>query len=266
MPTRTSPILLAVVASLIVALPAAAQLPDRLDCGDDYGRDDREHFCEVREVRLDARDALAVDGHQNGGVRVAGWDRNEIVLQAKIQTWARQADEARALAQAVRIETDDVIRPAGPQTERRQSWGVSFLIFVPRNTDLDIETHNGGISLSDVSGRIRFNARNGGIRLTGLSGDVRGRTTNGGLHVQLTGDRWQGAGLDIRTTNGGVRLHIPENYSANLETGTVNGGLNIDFPVTVQGRIGRELTTTLGQGGATVRVTTTNGGVRIARN
>ena len=81
----------------------------------------------------------------------------------------------------------------------------------------------------------------------------------------LTGDTWEGAGLDLRTTNGGVRLRIPEDYSARLETGTVNGGIDIDFPVTVQGRIGREFSTTLGDGGPLVRAETTNGGVRITR-
>jgi hypothetical protein len=58
---------------------------------------------------------------------------------------------------------------------------------------------------------------------------------------------------------------VPENYSAHLVTGTVNGGLSIDFPVTVQGRISRELAVNLGSGGATVKAMTTNGGVRIKR-
>ncbi|HEY5565714.1 MAG TPA: hypothetical protein VIM81_00530, partial [Gammaproteobacteria bacterium] len=79
------------------------------------------------------------------------------------------------------------------------------------------------------------------------------------------GDTWEGEGLDLRTTNGGVRLRIPDDYSARLETGTVNGGVDIDFPVTVQGRIGRELSTTLGEGGPLVRAETTNGGVRVSR-
>ena len=81
----------------------------------------------------------------------------------------------------------------------------------------------------------------------------------------LTGDTWEGAGLDVTTTNGGVRLRIPDDYSARLETGTVHGGIDIDFPVTVQGRIGREFSTTLGKGGRLVQVATTNGGVRVTR-
>ena len=94
---------------------------------------------------------------------------------------------------------------------------------------------------------------------------MRGRTTNGGVDATLAGNTWDGAGLDLRTTNGGVRLRVPDDYSARLETGTVNGGIDIDFPVTVQGRIGREFSTTLGNGGPLVRAATTNGHVKVSR-
>ncbi len=53
--------------------------------------------------------------------------------------------------------------------------------------------------------------------------------------------------------------------SARLETGTVHGGMRIDIPVTVQGKIEKELSIDLGSGGPTVRATTTNGGVSIKR-
>jgi hypothetical protein len=46
----------------------------------------------------------------------------------------------------------------------------------------------------------------------------------------------------------------------------VNGGIDVDFPVTVQGRIGREFSTTLGRGGPLLRAATTNGQVRVSRH
>src|SRR5438067_935707 len=93
--------------------------------------------------------------------------------------------------------------------------------------------------------------------------EVRGATTNGGVTIDLKGNQWDGAGLNVETHNGGIRLALPANYSAELETGTTNGRVAIDFPVTVQGRIGRHFTTTLGAGGAKLRAITTNGGVTI---
>ena len=142
---------------------------------------------------------------------------------------------------------------------------MSYEVFVPRRADLSLETHNGGISISEVNGKIEFTALNGGVVLRKVGGAVRGSTTNGGLVVELSGDRWDGETLDVRTTNGGIVMSIPENYSAHLQTGTVNGGINVDFPVTVQGNINKQLAVNLGSGGATVKAMTTNGGVRVKR-
>jgi DUF4097 and DUF4098 domain-containing protein YvlB len=119
------------------------------------------------------------------------------------------------------------------------------------------------VSAADVEGDLDFQATNGGIRVENVGGDVHAETTNGGVSALLSGSSWRGKGLDLRTTNGGVSLTIPRGYNARLETGTTNGGMNIDFPITVQGLIGKRIQTQLGAGGPLVRVVTTNGGVRI---
>ena len=259
------------LALLLVAAPAAAQDPSRAaaewldDCRrDGWGGDARA--CAVREVTLPRCARLSVDGGRNGGIQVHGWDRDEVRLVARLQAQAGRDADARALLEGVRVDTDGVIRAVGPRADGdRGSWSASFDLYVPRRTDLELETENGGIRVRDVDARVRFTAGNGGVTLTDLAGDVQGTTRNGGVRVALGGGRWQGAGLDVRTGNGGVRLAIPTGYDAELETGTVNGPFNVDFPMTVSGRIGRTLRTRLGEGGPLVRVSTTNGPVSIQR-
>lgn len=272
-----------VLLTMVLAFPLLAQRatryseapdPDReiqdwLDqCRDgrNRGNDDRERFCEVREKRLDPTRTLEIDGRENGGVSVHGWDRGQVLVLAKIQADGEDADDARDVASQISIATDGGrVRADGPSTRRHQSWSVSYDAWVPRQTDLHLVTHNGGISVADVDARLDLSALNGGIALRGVSGDVHGETTNGPLNVELDGDRWRGAGLDLRTTNGPVNLGIPVGYSARLETGTVNGGMRIDFPITLQGNIGRRITTDLGNGGPPIRAVTTNGPVNIRR-
>jgi DUF4097 and DUF4098 domain-containing protein YvlB len=228
--------------------------------------DDRARVCDVRESRIAAPRLIDVDGQENGSVNVHGWDRSDVLVQAMIQADAEEEGEARDLANAITIETDrGHIRADGPSSRRRQSWSVTYHIWAPRQTDVRAKTQNGGISVQDVDARLELGAVNGPIDLRGVSGDVRGETTNGPLNVTLDGDQWRGPGLDLRTTNGPVNLEIPDGYSAQLETGTVNGGMRIDFPVTLQGNIGRHITTRLGRGGATIRAVTTNGPVEIHR-
>jgi len=260
-------VLAALVAVAGSGVDASAQWT-RTDVGrcEDGGSRDRDRHCLVLEGSFDAPSALSVDGGLNGGVVVEGSSGSVVEVRAKV--WANAPDVARAEAIANAVEVRMVrgrLSADGPETGRREGWGVSWEIRVPRATDLDVETHNGGVRIDGVEGRIRFEALNGGVRLTEVAGDVSGRTTNGGLSIVLGGARWWGEGLDVETTNGGIDLTIPEGYSARVETGTVNGGIDVDFPVTVRGRVGRRLTTTLGEGGPTIRAVTTNGGVKIHR-
>ena len=242
---------------------------DWLDqCRDSNNRngDDRERFCEVREKRLDPSRGLDIDGRQNGGVSVHGWDRPQVLVLAKIQADGEDVDEARDIASQIEIQTaDGRVRAEGPSTRRHQSWAVSYEVWAPQQTDLHLVTQNGGISVQNIDGRLELTAVNGGIALNGVSGDVHGQTTNGPLNVELDGGRWRGNGLDLQTTNGPVNLSLPDGYSAHLETGTVNGGMRIDFPITLQGNIGRRIATDLGDGGPTIRAITTNGPVNIRR-
>ena len=266
---------LAVLAALLVgaAAPASSQEPERTPeewlrrCRDWDTDDDRVRHCEVRDVNLPpVSGRLNVDGRLNGGIAVRAWDRNQVLVRAKIQTWAETAAEARRLASAIRIRTDGG-RIAAEETAsgRRSGWSVSYDVYVPRRSDLDLRTHNGGIFVDGVHGRIDVDALNGGVSIRNAQGELRGGTTNGGVTLWLDGDRWVGEGVDLETTNGGITVVMPERYNARLETGTVNGGLNVDFPITVQGRVGRRLSTTLGAGGQLIRVRTTNGGVTLRR-
>jgi DUF4097 and DUF4098 domain-containing protein YvlB len=148
----------------------------------------------------------------------------------------------------------------------RAGWSVSYEIFVPQTTDLTLKTHNGGISISDVRGRIEFQAVNGGVNLRRIAGDVGGTTVNGGLQVELAGNSWEGRQLEARTSNGGVTISMPEFYSAHIQTETVNGGIQSDFPLTLHGNLKpRNLDFNVGSGGPLIHVTTTNGGVRLKR-
>jgi len=268
---------LLVMVACVAAVPAFSQKEkskdskekskDTLACNDNWHNDKLVNHCEIKEQTLPATDGtVAVDGMRNGGVSVKGWERNEILLRARIQSAAPSQAEADELARQIRIETGAKIFAAGPQNRNDAWWSVSYELFVPRRSNLSLKTNNGGISISDVTGRLEFSALNGGVSLKHVGGSVKGGTTNGGLSVELAGERWDGEAMDVSTTNGGVSVSIPENYSARLETGTVNGHLSVDFPVTVQGNITKELAVNLGAGGATIRAMTTNGGVRIHRS
>ena len=255
--------------SLLLAVgPAAAQ--DRTMADDEWceGHEGQEgvSVCEVREWTMPAPGDVSVDANPNGGISVEAWDRSEMQVRAKVHAWAESEARSLDLVESVDVKAGGSISADGPKTGKSEGWAVSYQVMVPRDTDLDLSSTNGGITIDGVKGVLRFRTTNGGIHLEGVGGDVEGLTTNGGVHIALTGRTWDGKGMEVQTTNGGVRLSVPSGYSAHLETATTNGGLDIGFPVTVQGKIDRKLSVDLGSGGPLVRVTTTNGGVRITED
>lgn len=257
------------VAGLLLLAPAlsgqAAPIRVQEDVECHRGGDDRDRYCEVREYALEPRADLLVDAGSNGGIDVSGWDRDEVRLVARINASSRDGDP-REMAREIEIRTGATIEADGPRNRgRRSSWSVSFELMVPRSTALGLRASNGGIDLAGLTGDVEARTTNGGIRLVGGAGSVRGQTTNGGLRVELTGRTWEGRGVDLLTTNGGVAITVPDGYSAELEVGTVNGGMELGIPVMVQGRIDRTIRTRLGDGGPLVRAMTTNGGVVVRR-
>jgi len=253
----------------LLATAATAQTDGRAEAWRDNcehkWNNSRPRFCEVRTYTVSPSSRISVDGGPNGGVQFIGENRRDVRIVARVQTSADDDATAREIARQIRVFTDGgQIRSEGPDHRGHNSWSVSYDIYVPSQSNLEANTTNGGISAEDVRGQMNFEATNGGIRLSDVGGNVRARTTNGGVVANLSGTTWQGEGLDLQTTNGGATVNVPRGYNAMLETGTTNGPMRVDFPITVRGSLNRHISTQLGSGGPTVRVITTNGGVRIA--
>jgi len=249
---------------LAAVLPAAAQ---SLNCNNRGVNNDRQAtHCEMREQTVPFAGRLSVDGGVNGGVTVTGWDNGNVLVRAKVEASGDDESAARATVSQISLNLSaGQVTANGPTQSGRNGWQVSYEIFVPKQGDLSIKAHNGGISISDVRGTIQFETMNGGVNLKRVAGDVEGKTMNGGLNIELAGTRWDGTKLDARTTNGGVNLAMPENYSAHFESSTVNGHINIGVPVTAHGEISRQIVTDLGSGGPTIHVETINGGVNVRK-
>jgi len=264
--SRPFPVLLAVSLIALGAPMAAAQGGRPANPCQSVSNNDRPTHCDVREQTIAAPSVLVVDATPNGGIAVHGWNRPEVNVQAKVTAYADSEAEARSLAGQVEVVVEGGrVSARGPRNTGDSGWSVSFDVMVPSQGSLDLRSTNGGIKIEEVSGQLSFRTTNGGVTLRNVNGDVRGGTTNGGLRVELDGAGWVGEGLDVETQNGGVRLIVPEGYSAHLEARVQNGGLNVDFPVTVQGDYRRILSTDLGAGGAPIKVRTVNGGVTISR-
>ena len=221
---------------------------------------------ELREIKMSATELLTVDGRKNGGISVKGENRSDVLIKACVRASGDTQQDADNLLKNIRISRGSVVK--AEHLDEDAKFSVSYQILVPRSTDLKLMARNGGISIKGVSGNLEFETRNGGVSLSEVGGSVKGFTRNGGVSVKLTGNRFNGSGLDVETRNGGVSLSLPANFSADVETGTVNGGLKSDFAELKAEKKGRwyrakQINAKINGGGPKIRVVTTNGGVRI---
>lgn len=259
--------------ALLVPCALFAQMHDNRDqelscqSGNRYGNGRRTHRCDLREQTVASTGRLAVDPGQNGGVTIKGWLRNDVLVRSRVDVWEDSDSKASAVMGEVKIQGGNGnVSTTGPSNFWHGGWSVSFEIFVPRKTSVTARAFNGGVRVLDIEGSMDLKTNNGGVQLERIAGDVYARTTNGGVHADLTGSRWQGRQLDLETTNGGITLSLPANYSAQIEAGTVNGRVASEFPMTVSGWLSRRrLEGKIGSGGPLIRLSTINGGINLRR-
>jgi hypothetical protein len=234
--------------------------------GQAWGNTASQHYCETRDLTLPGPGAqtLTIDGNANGSIAVKGWEGSQVLVRAKVSTWAKTDAQAAQMAKQVTLNSKgNTLRADGP-TQNEQGWAVSYEVFVPRHTALALNTVNGSITLRDLNSAVKFEAVNGSVSLNNVAGNVKGHTVNGGLNIKLTGATWEGEGLDVETTNGGITWDLPKNYSAKLFTSTTIGSIKADnLPITKSGMMHKEIAASLGQGGPQVRAITTNGGIKV---
>lgn len=145
---------------------------------------------------------------------------------------------------------------------------VTYKIIVPTGTNLDsIETVNGEVGISGVSGNVAAESVNGDLILSDLAADCSLATVNGSINASF--DTLEGEQkVKAETVNGSVTLEIPKNSSVAVSADTFNGDINArDFGLeTEKGFLGSDLNGSIGSGSASLNVDTVNGSIKIRSN
>ena len=139
---------------------------------------------------------------------------------------------------------------------------VEFTVRVPAGVHFTGRTVNGDVKVRGLSANVRASTVNGDVDLS-TSGYANATTVNGSIHAVLGSGDWNGD-LEFETVNGTITVELPPGIAADVRASTVNGHIETDFPLTVQGRWGpREMRGTIGGGGHELRLETVNGSIRL---
>lgn len=181
--------------------------------------------------------------NNNGGISVVGWDKDQIEIKAKKEISSEKYDipqemkdkmkevtiDIKEEENSIEIETiypKDFFRPKKLWNQGKYQVRVSFEIYVPRKTDIKLETLNGGLEIEGIDGIIYGRTLNGEITLRQSEGDMDISTTNGGISFKDIFGK-----CDIGSLNGGIDgeytlLEKP----IDLKLKSMNGEVSIKLP------------------------------------
>lgn len=141
---------------------------------------------------------------------------------------------------------------------------VDFTVRVPPGLRFSGRTVNGDVETGAMNGDVEAYTVNGGIKIS-ATGYAEAHTVNGSIEASMGSANWP-RGLDFRTVNGGITLNLPATTSAVVTAETLNGDINTDFSVTVEGRFSRRhMTGTIGDGQHQLSLKTVNGSINLRR-
>ena len=275
---RILPLFIAVI--MAITLLAAAGCT--IDAGPTETRDDS--FTVSGPVTL-------VVTSENGWIEVSTGADDEVRVEATLRGINKIDYEVSQDGNTITVEA-----------EIDQGWfinnvGVDITITTPVNTDVELETSNGMISLDGVEGTGTLKTSNGRIVLENVKGDFDGRTSNGKIEVETmegnaflrtsnggldlqevtgeidaetsnggisySGDMIPGGDNRLETSNGNVNVELLGTPSVKLDASTSNGDVTSELPITATTTSDEHLIGTIGDGEAGLYIRTSNGNVMI---
>lgn len=203
-------------------------------CSDLQFRFDGHHAAvqtEERTISKAEAPILRVHAEANGGLYVQGWDHDSYSVTLCKAT-EEGPDAESTLSQIHLVWNAGDLRVSAPSFNG--DWAAHIFIRAPKASSLELDANNGPMTIERVNGNLKARVENGPITVRGCTGELdltahngpvtlkenSGKQTihaeNGPMSLALSGDSWEGAGLDARTTNGPVTLEVPSGYKSGV--------------------------------------------------
>lgn len=198
-------------------------------------------------------------------IQTAEQDKVEVIVTKESKSKLAKASQEvlKDFELAFEHEGSDV-RIDGAFKRGREHWRkklnrlkIHFLVTVPRQYNIDLDTSSGGISVADLDGNVRAKTSGGNLRLGDIAGTVWGRTSGGNIELTSCGGQ-----AELKTSGGSIEV---VNVAGDVQARTSGGNLRFGA---VQGSIwgktsGGSIKVAKCSGGADVQ---TSGGNIILQN
>lgn len=233
------------------------------------------------DLRVDTSDA---------NIRVSTWDQNTIEARVTTTRYKIGGDGIRIEEhQAGDMVEIDVRYPHSHGVTIE--WGnhgshrVDIDIHMPREGRVDLRTGDGKIELGNFKGEMQLRSGDGSQEIDAVDGKLRAMTGDGHIRANgrfdeldlKTGDGRVDAraaagsalatGWRLESGDGTVTLEVPGNFAADVDLHTGDGHIDLDMPITTEGKIREgEVRGKLNGGGNLLVIHTGDGSIRLRKS
>jgi DUF4097 and DUF4098 domain-containing protein YvlB len=240
----------------------------------------------------------------DGAVHISTWDGKQIEARVETAGWKISSSEVRIVERQTDDRLD--LEARVPNTHwnfQIDHRSLRIELRIPRESDLTVRTGDGNVEIGSGLGAVDIRTGDGHIMVNGAKGDVRLSTGDGHIqatnldgrldassgdgHIQVDGRfdllnlKTNDGAIDARLSNGSrittswlvrsgdgnVTLHFPENFQADLDAHTGDGRINLDFPISVMGNTSRSAVRgKINGGGSMLTVRTGDGSINILKH
>lgn len=165
-----------------------------------------------------------------GGIGVTGTDENKVSISVIIEDQKGNADKAR-IEELLKNYTIDIRQEKNKiyatAEKKDKDWhgvnglSISFQIKVPRQTECNLNTSGGGISITNIKGETKAITAGGGIAIKQFNGNLEAKTSGGSINL----DNAEGK-LIVKTSGGSINL---KNVAGDIAAQTSGGSIAADI-------------------------------------
>ena len=243
---------------------------------------------EVEEIRTFPVDGITkINAFSiNGKVAIEATEGTEIIVKITRSCLGEDENDAQKYIGNVTVkdtivEGTLILKAKTPKTDVRnyttqieiKAPGSIYPILSTINGGITIEnmtaggegsSTNGGITFESCVGKVIGLAENGRITATDHSGSIDVKTSNGLIECNVLTLK-KDESVNLKTTNGGIKLYLPAGISASIDAKTTNGKVTINGFTNIDYVVNKPThkKAKVGDGDTSIHVETTNGMVSI---
>ncbi len=259
---------------MVLGIAALAALPARAD---DWSKS--YTIAGRPDLRVETSDA---------NIHVSTWDQNTI--EAKVSTSRYKIGEDGIHIEEHQSGDRVEIEVRYPHHGMNFNWGnsighrVDITIQMPREGRVDLHTGDGRIDLNNLKGEMQVRSGDGAQEIVGVDGKLRATTGDGHIRADgrfddlelKTGDgRVEARAISgstmsgswrLESGDGSVTLEVPDGFAADVDLHTGDGHIDLDMPITTEGKIREnEVHGKLNGGGNLLTIHTGDGSIRLRK-